>query len=41
MVFKNVTVEEKEGDLLLVGGLEPQALVIARPDLVEEGQRFR
>lgn len=41
VVFKNVTVEEKEGDLLLVGGLEPQALVIARPDLVEEGQRFR
>ncbi len=41
IVFKPVTVVEKQEELLMIEGLEPFSLVISRPDLVEEGQRFR
>ena len=41
VVFKAVTVTEKQEERLMVEGIEPHTLVIARPDLVEEGQRFR
>ena len=41
IVFKPVTVLEKQEELLMIEGLEPFSLVISRPDLVEEGQRFR
>jgi len=41
IVFKPVEVIEKQEELLMIEGLEPFSLVISRPDLVEEGQRFR
>ena len=41
IVFKPVKVIEKQEELLMIEGLEPFSLVISRPDLVEEGQRFR
>lgn len=41
IVFKPVKVVEKQEELLMIEGLEPFSLVISRPDLVEEGQRFR
>lgn len=41
IVFKPVKIIEKQEDLLMIEGLEPFSLVISRPDLVEEGQRFR
>ncbi len=41
IVFKPVTVVEKQDELVMIEGLDPFSFVISRPDLVEEGQRFR
>lgn len=40
VAFQPVTVIAQKDDRALVGGLEPQSLVITRHDLVEEGQRL-
>lgn len=41
VVFKPVSVIDRQDDQVLVEGLDPFSMVISRPDLVEEGQRFR
>ncbi|MDW7728553.1 MAG: HlyD family efflux transporter periplasmic adaptor subunit [Bacillota bacterium] len=41
VVFRAVTVVDSQNDIVMIEGLEPFSLVITRPDLVEEGQRFR
>ncbi len=40
VAFSAVNVIRREDDLALVEGIEPYTLVIARPDLVREGQRL-
>ena len=41
VVFKQVSIVERQDDNVMLEGIEPHTLVITRPDLVEEGQRFR
>jgi putative membrane fusion protein len=40
VVFVPVTVVEKQGDQIMIEGIEPYSLVITRPDMVTEGQRL-
>ncbi len=41
VVFKPVSVLDRQDEKLLVEGIDPYSMVISRPDLVEEGRRFR
>ncbi len=41
VVFRPVSVIERQNEMVMIEGLEPFSLVITRPALVEEGQRFR
>jgi len=41
VVFKKISIVERQDDQVMIEGIEPRTLVITRPDLVEEGQRFR